>query len=508
MTLGCGGNQRFSPLDLAEMIPGFRHMPTRQENISDLQKRWGRFYLRDKVEVTAVTLKLVLLLFSVENPWSACCPSATDVLFAVQNTQCRKNPARSFEGRPDGQLMAVSVGDLLKNTADFLDTLLDLSDDLCSGWASTDLVDALLEAIQQIGYKHSETLEVFLHIFQLLSTSQEGVQALVERGEEVLMPLLQYLECVCQDEIVGLEEHSACLSSVFSLLNALFMSDSAIVEKLSTSAHLLRCMLKVLEPLYPIVHHVDVNSTTNQSVKATGISTAAPSQESATTDPTSLSKSQDKETGTDSKSRREKSQGERMDEQGDAEDVKEVTKAEGAECGDSGRAEVKDMSEIDAEEMRQFQTLFDVLQAFLRDFIWSLQVDQNEQEGSGDESSTASNVPLFLPALKYLDSACSRCRINYLALTIAKPNATTDSVKTATTTTDNTSKPAGSSAAAESQDKSASTDSPVQVTLSGDLSLVLHLKQLCLTFGQTRVARILDDVMSGRVVKRAESTVL
>nr|KAG5695707.1 hypothetical protein BaRGS_022384 [Batillaria attramentaria] len=130
---------------------------------------------------------------------------------------------------------STDAGDLLKNTADFLDTLLDLSDDLCSGWASTDLVDALLEAIQQIGYKHSETLEVFLHIFQLLSTSQEGVQALVERGEEVLMPLLQYLECVCQDEIVGLEEHSACLSSVFSLLNALFMSDSAIVEKLSTS---------------------------------------------------------------------------------------------------------------------------------------------------------------------------------------------------------------------------------------------------------------------------------
>ena len=42
-------------------------------------------------------------------------------------------------------------GDLLKNTAELVDVLLDLEPDLCVSWATEDFIQALLEATEQIG---------------------------------------------------------------------------------------------------------------------------------------------------------------------------------------------------------------------------------------------------------------------------------------------------------------------------------------------------------------------
>ena len=44
------------------------------------------------------------------------------------------------------------LGDLLKNTAELVDVLLDLEPDLCVSWATDDFIQALLEATEQIGY--------------------------------------------------------------------------------------------------------------------------------------------------------------------------------------------------------------------------------------------------------------------------------------------------------------------------------------------------------------------
>ena len=54
-------------------------------------------------------------------------------------------------------------------------------------------------------------------------------------GERVVDQLLRYLRCVCDDEIVGIEDHLACLCSVVSIVHLLFTSDSAITESLSSS---------------------------------------------------------------------------------------------------------------------------------------------------------------------------------------------------------------------------------------------------------------------------------
>ncbi|XP_060565434.1 protein saal1-like, partial [Ruditapes philippinarum] len=68
--------------------------------------------------------------------------------------------------------------DLLKNTAELVDTLLDCEPDLCVSWATIDFVHSLIEATEQIGSNHSDALEVYLHILQSFSTTESGVEAL------------------------------------------------------------------------------------------------------------------------------------------------------------------------------------------------------------------------------------------------------------------------------------------------------------------------------------------
>ena len=44
------------------------------------------------------------------------------------------------------------VADLLNNTAEFVDKVLDEDDELCLSWTSQEFVVALLEAVKQIGF--------------------------------------------------------------------------------------------------------------------------------------------------------------------------------------------------------------------------------------------------------------------------------------------------------------------------------------------------------------------
>lgn len=43
------------------------------------------------------------------------------------------------------------VADLLHNTAEFLDVLLDVDEELCEKWATPLLIQSMLEAFKQIG---------------------------------------------------------------------------------------------------------------------------------------------------------------------------------------------------------------------------------------------------------------------------------------------------------------------------------------------------------------------
>ncbi|XP_025086883.1 protein saal1-like [Pomacea canaliculata] len=353
---------------------------------------------------------------------------------------------------------------LLKNTADFVDVLLDLSDELRHKWATTEMVDSLLEAIQQTGHKHSETLEVFLHVFQLLSTTEPGVEVLVEKGETVLLPLLQYLECVCEDEIVSLDDHSACLSSVFSLLHALFASDTAIAEKLSTSSQLLRCMVKVLEPLYPSLHNK--NENTQGEDCSSSIQTLSDDHQLLSSVNQNASRCHIQE------------------DQSEGDDVTcSATQQDSGRDKDKSKDNVSS-GDLEPRRMRQYKMLFDVLQMFLRHFFRSLQIDQvtDEEVEEDKKASEKTSKPIFFPVLVYLETSCSRYRIICLALTLMDAD-----------------RPYSAESPTSEYDAGASSTRP---RLSADIE---HLRQLCQTYDQTRVVRILDDVVQGKVLNRTDS---
>ncbi|ESO97530.1 hypothetical protein LOTGIDRAFT_104281, partial [Lottia gigantea] len=128
-------------------------------------------------------VKMIFMLLKDSDP-----PTLTETTRLLYTCLSNKEAAKTWveyiradeEVRVDLQfiLQSSTNSDLLKNTTEFIDVLLDYDEILCKNWAEEDLVISLLEAIKQVGYSHSETLEAYLHIFQLLSTNESGVEAL------------------------------------------------------------------------------------------------------------------------------------------------------------------------------------------------------------------------------------------------------------------------------------------------------------------------------------------
>ncbi|XP_064634981.1 protein saal1-like [Lineus longissimus] len=141
--------------------------------------------------------------------------------------------------------------DLLKNTGELLDKLLDVDETFCSLWGKEDLVFAIQEAMKQIGYRVCDALDTYLHIYQLLSTTQEGVAALIANCDDVFASLMRFLVNICEDEILGLEGREGSLASAISVLNVLGMVDCDKFSLVSEDHHFMRCLLKILEALYP-----------------------------------------------------------------------------------------------------------------------------------------------------------------------------------------------------------------------------------------------------------------
>lgn len=47
--------------------------------------------------------------------------------------------------------LSSSTGDLLKNTAEFVDKLMDVDEGICLQWSTQDFVLAVMEAVKQTG---------------------------------------------------------------------------------------------------------------------------------------------------------------------------------------------------------------------------------------------------------------------------------------------------------------------------------------------------------------------
>lgn len=346
--------------------------------------------------------------------------------------------------------------ELLKSTADAVDTLLDLSDDLCQEWASSDFVEAMLEAVRQIGFERSEDLTPFLHMFQLMTTSQEGAQALVENGEGVVSPLLAYLSSVCDYEIVSVSDHLSCLCSVVSVIQLLFTSDPAIAESLISKPKFFEHTLKVLEGLFRTNRHVvhaDLPACEHASRKhSTDHHHHHHHQRRQSHRQRRTSeKHLDEEPG-DSKEGKEAHEKDRdRGGKGDAgaELMKVASEAEDSNVkrqhsNESHKSEASDGRALDENDCEVngertddanrvgMRMLYTLLQDFFRDFFNSLQLEDNDNlapplvdnDEDGDEDKEAdadkeSNPPLFVPVLKCLNSM-SHKTIAYLVTTLTR----------------------------------------------------------------------------------------
>ncbi|XP_043083224.1 protein saal1 [Puntigrus tetrazona] len=151
--------------------------------------------------------------------------------------------------------------DLLVKVGELVDKLFDEDEEMMKNWVSTpagesepnkdtqqDVVSSLLEAATQLRPESPEALEVYLHSLQLLTTVEEGMQALVSdaaRGRGVWMFACKMVcEDLCQadDPPLILQEQKALLAPALALLSALHSSLNTDI-----STELLGSLIRILQ---------------------------------------------------------------------------------------------------------------------------------------------------------------------------------------------------------------------------------------------------------------------
>ncbi|NWX74877.1 SAAL1 protein, partial [Alca torda] len=142
--------------------------------------------------------------------------------------------------------------ELLVKVGEVVDKLFDLDEELMLNWIkngtcrsvgpSVDdspeelpdfkIVPCILEAAKQVRSDNPEGLDVYMHILQLLTTVDEGIQAIVQApdGGKETWSLLYDLICheLCQpdDPPIIVQEQKTVLASILSVLSAMFASQT------------------------------------------------------------------------------------------------------------------------------------------------------------------------------------------------------------------------------------------------------------------------------------------
>ncbi|XP_049746545.1 protein SAAL1 [Elephas maximus indicus] len=142
--------------------------------------------------------------------------------------------------------------DLLVKVGEMVDKLFDLDEKLMLEWISNGaaqpldepqqnseeqavfrIVPCVLEAAKQVRSETLEGLDVYMHILQLLTTVDDGIQAIVQcpdAGKDtwsLLLDLVCHEFCQSDDPPIILQEQKTVLASVFSVLSAIYASQAA-----------------------------------------------------------------------------------------------------------------------------------------------------------------------------------------------------------------------------------------------------------------------------------------
>ncbi|XP_062950388.1 protein SAAL1 isoform X1 [Cynocephalus volans] len=141
--------------------------------------------------------------------------------------------------------------DLLVKVGEVVDKLFDLDEKLMLEWIRNGAVQPLdqpqedseeqpvfrivpcvLEAAKQVRSENPEGLDVYMHILQLLTTVDDGIQAIVQcpdSGKDtwnLLFDLVCHDFCQSDDPPIVLQEQKTVLASVFSVLSAIYASQA------------------------------------------------------------------------------------------------------------------------------------------------------------------------------------------------------------------------------------------------------------------------------------------
>ncbi|XP_077452620.1 protein saal1 isoform X2 [Stigmatopora argus] len=156
--------------------------------------------------------------------------------------------------------------DLLEKVGELIDKLFDLDEELMKTWITArpneedndgdsclDLAPCLLEAAKQLRSDSPNGLEVYLHLMQLLTTVNEGIEMFASKegpGKDVWNFVNKVVsEDLCQpnDLEVILQEQKGTLIQAFSVLKALYGFREQWGSKDVTSLSLVRTILQVIQ---------------------------------------------------------------------------------------------------------------------------------------------------------------------------------------------------------------------------------------------------------------------
>ncbi|XP_033123890.1 protein saal1-like [Anneissia japonica] len=189
-------------------------------------------------------------------------------------------------------LLSSTNSELLFNVSCLFDVLLDSDQDVLVSLSNSNFIQAVVEANKQVRKEKEECHDMLLHCLQILSTEQEGVRVLVECCSKVFPILYEYLETICEEDVVTIIGRERALSSVVSILQVLLVnSDMGDDEQVS----------KLFKFLLSILSTLKSTSTSNSTKVAVGIekSTGPEDKESYSAQDNGTAKEENKATTTD-----------------------------------------------------------------------------------------------------------------------------------------------------------------------------------------------------------------
>ncbi|XP_054761910.2 protein saal1-like [Lytechinus pictus] len=161
-------------------------------------------------------------------------------------------------------LQSSTNSDLIHNVADLLDQLLDLDDGLLQAWSGPVLIQAITEALNQISGDHANTLSLLHHSLQVISTTDSGINALVELSEKVHPLVSSFISDVFEDGVLSIRGRENTLASTISVLSIM------VLRSRNVSRHLVekesRTIKQLADMLY-VIHRKEASSSRKPSTE-------------------------------------------------------------------------------------------------------------------------------------------------------------------------------------------------------------------------------------------------